>query len=107
MSGSMPETRNHSHRELMELTLTRIFDDGDSIEQNLARLIEFICAADSWESGAVWLADDRTVVVAVPPEERKSAMPEPAGRPVRRPSTGPTCRAPRSRTHRRHRDARQ
>jgi len=65
MSGLMPETRNHSHRELMELTLTRIFDDGDSIEQNLARLIEFICAADSWESGAVWLADDHRTLTRV------------------------------------------
>src|SRR5690242_3642132 len=46
-----------SHRELMELTLTRIFDDNDSIEDNLARFVEFICAADSWEEGSVWLLD--------------------------------------------------
>lgn len=31
-----------------------------------------------WPEALVWFADERTVVVAVPPEDRKAALPEPA-----------------------------
>jgi signal transduction histidine kinase len=55
---SSSQTRKRGHRELMELTLTRIFDDVAPLEQCLAKFVEFICFADSWESGVVWLTDD-------------------------------------------------
>jgi len=51
-------TPKRGHRELMELTLTRIFDDVTPLEQCLAKFVEFICFADSWESGVVWLTGD-------------------------------------------------
>jgi signal transduction histidine kinase len=54
---SSSQTRKRGHRELMELTLTRIFDDVTPLEQSLAKFVEFICFADAWESGVVWLAD--------------------------------------------------
>ena len=62
---SSPQTRKRGHRELMELTLTRIFDDVTPLEQSLAKFVEFICFADAWESGVVWLADQSGLLSAV------------------------------------------
>jgi signal transduction histidine kinase len=50
--------RRKGHRELMELALTRIFEADAPLEENLANLIEFICEADGWELGVIWLADE-------------------------------------------------
>ena len=62
---SSSQTRKRGHRELMELTLTRIFDDVTPLEQCLAKFVEFICFADSWESGVVWLTGDDGLLTPV------------------------------------------
>jgi len=56
------DRRRRGHREIVELALTRIFGDETSLIDNLTRVMEFLCQADGWELGVVWLAEDRDLV---------------------------------------------
>jgi signal transduction histidine kinase len=58
-------SRRKGHRELMELALTRIFEEDSTVEENLEKLIEFICEADGWQFGVVWLADEHETLAPV------------------------------------------
>ncbi|HEV2719614.1 MAG TPA: PAS domain-containing protein, partial [Thermoanaerobaculia bacterium] len=58
------DRRRRGHGEIVELALTRIFGDETSLYDNLARVMEFLCAADGWELGVVWLTEDRDLVAA-------------------------------------------
>jgi len=56
------DRRSRGHREIVELALTRIFGDETSLVDNLTKVMEFLCAADGWELGIVWLTEDRDLV---------------------------------------------
>jgi PAS domain S-box-containing protein len=56
------ERRRRGHGEIVELALTRIFGDETSLVDNLSKLMEFLCQADGWELGIVWLTEDRDLV---------------------------------------------
>jgi PAS domain S-box-containing protein len=58
------DRRRRGHREIVELALTRIFGDEASLIDNLAKVMEFLCTADGWELGIVWLTEDRDLVPA-------------------------------------------
>jgi PAS domain S-box-containing protein len=58
------DRRSRGHREIVELALTRIFGDETSLVDNLTKVMEFLCAADGWELGIVWLTEDRDLVPA-------------------------------------------
>ena len=56
------DRRRRGHGEIVELALTRIFGDETGLVDNLGRLMEFLCTADGWELGIVWLTEDRDLV---------------------------------------------
>ena len=58
------DRRRRGHGEIVELALTRIFGDETSLIDNLGKVMEFLCAADGWELGIVWLTEDRDLVPA-------------------------------------------
>ncbi len=56
------DRRRRGHGEIVELALTRIFGDETLLPDNLTRVMEFLCTADGWELGIVWLTEDRDLV---------------------------------------------
>jgi len=58
------DRRRRGHGEIVELALTRIFGDETSLIDNLGKVMEFLCAADGWEVGIVWLVEDRDLAPA-------------------------------------------
>jgi len=56
------DRRRRGHGEIVELALTRIFGDETALIDNLTKVMEFLCAADGWELGIVWLTEDRDLV---------------------------------------------
>src|SRR6266540_3390172 len=57
--SDITDRRRRGHGEIVELALTRIFGDETSLTDNLSKLMEFLCQADGWELGIVWLTEDR------------------------------------------------
>lgn len=60
----MTYSRRLSDRERIEVTLTNIFAAASDTADALARVLEFLGAADGWQFGVVWLLSGRALRAA-------------------------------------------